>query len=270
MQCPSCHKEVKLAEKDIGALFTCPSCRNVYFINFDGTPDFGEVQQVSEDELKALQQSSLPQKKKSKPKDHQDEQQPSNFLPLEQQQVAPDVPFLDASSLQIPMGNQQENVVDEANIQITEEQNFFAQRLPDHLNQNTLSQAESLPIESPFSDTDIFSQNLQSVEQTASESTDGGFQAMAQEIENFGNDQTVVSGLTYDLEIINVDSKEAMELLREALDDSKFGWNVEDFIKEIKAGKMTIKNLSPVHAYVLARRIQFIDLTMKWTQNVVV
>lgn len=74
MQCPSCHKEVDVKDKDVGALFTCPLCRSVYFINFDGTPEFGEVQQPSEEELKKLQNLAVPEKKKKKKKKDQDEE----------------------------------------------------------------------------------------------------------------------------------------------------------------------------------------------------
>ena len=43
MICPNCQKDQKVGEQNYGALYTCPSCQAVYFINFDGAPEFGDV-----------------------------------------------------------------------------------------------------------------------------------------------------------------------------------------------------------------------------------
>ena len=43
MICPNCQKDVAISEQLYGALYTCGSCQAVYFINFEGQPEFGEV-----------------------------------------------------------------------------------------------------------------------------------------------------------------------------------------------------------------------------------
>ena len=218
MQCPSCHKEVKVENKDIGALYTCPLCRSVYFINFDGTPDFGEVEQPSADELKRLQNLNVPEKKKSK---KQKEQEPE----LPELQLYPPV---------------------EDNPAATEEHTDEVLKEP-------------------------FQENAQEIIQEVAEPSNVvpiNFSSVASEIEDFGNQQTAVSGLSYDLEVSGLDSKEAQTLLKEAVDDARFGWHLEDLVREIRTGTCRFKNLTPVQAFILARRIQFLDVEMKWTQNV--
>lgn len=190
MQCPSCHQEVTVADKNIGTLFTCPLCQSVYFINFDGTAEFNSEVQVAPESLDSAE-----------------------------------VPSLDTPEIK------------------TEFDSYNAQDIE---NSNFIENNENL--------------NVPSVQPDA-------FTAVAHEIETFGNQITEVSGLTYDLEIKAIDSKQAMILIKEAVEDPKFGWMAEDILKEVKAGNCKIKGLTPVQAFVLARRLQFIDIEMKWTQN---
>jgi hypothetical protein len=37
--CPSCQTQIQIGSEFFGGLFTCPACRAVYFIGFDGTPE---------------------------------------------------------------------------------------------------------------------------------------------------------------------------------------------------------------------------------------
>jgi len=226
MQCPSCHNSVTIENKDIGALFTCPSCMSVYFINFDGTPDYSEGAIPTEEEVKALQQTIVAEDSKSPT--HSFEHSVDSGV---------EEPLSEASSVHQP-------------------DSFFL-----NMNAEIQNNEKSISNNSNVSN--------QTPEQTISDSSNM-FQNMTQEIEAFGNQQTVIAGLSYDLSIAQIDTKESMELLKEALDDSKFGWLVDDFVKEIKTGHLTLKNLTPVQAFVLARRIQFIDVEIKWTQNAAV
>ncbi|MES2802672.1 MAG: zf-TFIIB domain-containing protein [Bdellovibrionota bacterium] len=236
MQCPSCQKEVSVQDKDVGALFTCPQCRSVYFINFDGTPEYGDVDQPSAEELKKLQNQNIPEKKKKKKKDKNDADE------FETQSAEMEVPAIELAPVETPAFEMQ------------------PEPLP----------IEAFPTENPSIEN--FSYESQSVEsespspQQASIAQD--FASIASEIEAFGNQQTSVAGISYDLEITGLDTKQSQELLREAIDDSRFGWHPDDLVREIRTGTCHFKNLTPVQAFVLARRIQFIDVDMKWKQNV--
>lgn len=281
MQCPSCHKEVDVKDKDVGALFTCPLCRSVYFINFDGTPEYGEVQQPSEEELKKLQNLAVPEKKKKKknkdkaeteaeaeaaeleqPEQSEQPEQPSDSAPIAFEAEVPPVDF--SQPAETPAFEMQPmDTFAPVAVEPTAAETIEVVSEPPPI--------EAFPSETPSIET--FSYESAPLAATENQyqpqiQSPQDFNAIASEIENFGNQQTVVAGISYDLEITGLDTREAQELLREAIDDSRFGWHPEDIVREIRKGSCTFKNLTPVQAFVLARRIQFIDVEMKWKQNV--
>ena len=256
MQCPSCQNEVSVKDKDVGALFTCPQCRSVYFINFDGTPEYGDIDQPSAEELEKLQSQSVPEKKKKKKKDKKDSEV-SEFDAAEAAEavaVEAEVSALEQQSNEAPAFEMQS----ESTFHIEEPQSFEAiEPTP----------IEALPTET--SSIDNFSYETQPDEPVVAHASSGqDFASIASEIESFGNDHTAVAGISYDLEISGLDTKESQELLREAITDARFGWHPEDIVREIRTGTCRLKDLTPVQAFVLARRIQFIDVDMKWKQNV--
>lgn len=280
MQCPSCHKEVDVKDKDVGALFTCPQCRSVYFINFDGTPEFGEVEQPSEEELKKLQNAAVPEKKKKKKKKQDDEELEQHEVEslMKPEQTNSGAAGLDATEeTQSPVAFEME--VPAVDIPQTETPAFEMQPMENfampeqEVPQETFQvipeepPIEAFPTESPSIENFSYEATPENESQpTANQFQD--FSSIASEIESFGNQQTAVAGISYDLEITGLDTKESQELLREAIDDSRFGWHPDDLVREIRRGSCTFKNLTPVQAFVLARRIQFIDVEMKWKQNV--
>lgn len=224
MQCPSCQNEINVLDKDFGALFTCPLCQSVYFINFDGTADYSEVEQPSAEELERLQNLNQPSSKKSKAKNNFD------FEPVTE-----------------PIAE---------------------------LNVEPNSDLDAEPATETAADT-IIENTFESVPEFVNEvitesSTEPSFADVAHELESFGNQDVVVSGITYDLEVSGLDSKETQTLFKEALDDQRLGWHTEDLLREMHTGRCVLKNLTPVQAYVIGRRIQFIDIEMKWIQNAIV
>ena len=66
--CPSCHAQIEIGSEFFGGLFTCPSCRAVYFIGFDGVPENaqasyqnGEAQNNEEQDSESYQLDPNPQ-----------------------------------------------------------------------------------------------------------------------------------------------------------------------------------------------------------------
>lgn len=94
------------------------------------------------------------------------------------------------------------------------------------------------------------------------------FSLAAQEIMDYGNQEEVIAQISYDLLIKGLDTKEVKQSFKEAIDDSKFAWLTEDMMSQIKNGEFSLKNLNPIKAFVLAYRIQFLDLEIEWKQNV--
>ncbi len=94
------------------------------------------------------------------------------------------------------------------------------------------------------------------------------FNSAALEITDFANQDNTISALSYDLKVTGLDTKETMLHFREAVDDSKFGWVAQELFSSIKNGQCEFKNLNPIQAFILAQRIQFLDIEMEWKQNV--
>ncbi|MBC7459025.1 MAG: hypothetical protein H7235_12140 [Bdellovibrionaceae bacterium] len=94
------------------------------------------------------------------------------------------------------------------------------------------------------------------------------FAAAAQEITDYGNQEELISNISYDVSIKGLDTKEVMLTFKDAIEDSKFAWLTQDILSQIKNGEVTLKNLNPIQAFVLATRIQFLDLDIEWKQNV--
>lgn len=205
MDCPSCHKDIEISEQNYGALFACPECQAVYFINFDGQPEYSE-QDGSQQEVG--------------------------------QQVGQDLSEQNPPPLESGM---QEN---------------FVEGLPD-LPQNEIPNEMLYQLNNPF---DMPSENSgQSPEK---------FSDVAQSISNFGNSESQIATLNYDLKISGLDSKEIMLAFKEAIQDSKFGWETSDIMKKIKTGELVLEKLNPAAAFILARRLRFLGLNLKWKQNV--
>lgn len=176
MICPSCQNEVQVSERNYGALFTCPQCQAVYFVNFEGQPEY------------------------------------SNDT------SAPDI------------------------------------------NNDPVVQAEEF---SPVVDFSTFQDVSEETPQDFS-----AFQNVAQEISDFGNSEVQITALNYTLEINGLDSKEDIKVFQETITDSRFGWDVPELLKQIKNGHIVLDKLNPVQAFVLYKRIYFLNFDLKWKQNV--
>lgn len=178
MTCPGCQNEVEVSERNYGALFTCPRCQAVYFVNFDGQPEYSNDAELSV---------------------------------------------------------QNENLVVNENINVEADQ-FI-----------------------PIVDFLTFQEASQEV---------SAFQNVAQEISNFGNSEVQITALNYTLEINGLDSKEDVKAFQETITDSRFGWDVPELLKQIKNGHIVLDKLNPVQAFVLYKRIYFLNFDLKWKQNV--
>ncbi len=178
---------MEVLEKNFGALFTCPECQAVYFLNFDGLPEYSNIEE-------------------------------SNFTEPENSEA--------------PVTNE----------------NFNSFETADPLINN---------FESPFVES-----------ASAKDLSQSEFSHVAKEIADFGNSDTQISSMNYDLEITGLDSKEELTAFKEAISESRFGWEPADILKQIRNGELKIEKLNPVQAFVLAKRIRYLNLGVKWRQNV--
>ncbi len=70
----------------------------------------------------------------------------------------------------------------------------------------------------------------------------------------------------YNVSILDIDSKEIREFLREAINDKRFNWDAQAIISQIKNGELQLRNLSPVKASILINRIKRLPVKIRWKQ----
>lgn len=206
MICPNCQVEAAITEQHYGALYTCNDCRAVYFINFEGRPEFDNVSpdETSEQEI--------------------NEQETSGF----ETSLEPLIDSIDVVSF--------DNKLDEQ---------FGAQ--------------------SQNSEAGLFEDARLNLDVVAKERN--AFTEAVQDITDFGNTETQLAGLNYNLKIIGLDTHETKRKFQEAIEDSKLGLDVNMIMKNIKNGQVQFEKLNPVKAYILAKRLRFLDIEKYWKQN---
>lgn len=235
MICPSCKKDQKVSENNFGALYTCTSCQAVYFINFDGQPEYGEV---SSEDYEAAQ----------------------NHLQQQVQEPLPE-PFPDAALEPI--------------MSVTEDAASMLENVPEngsYLSEilGSASNAAVNPFENQIQTPPPAAKAVSRTAPVAPKAAGDGnlFADIAQEISDFANTDSNLAGLNYDVTISGIDTQETKELFKEAIEDSKFAWDAVEIMKSMKHGRIVIQRMSPAKAFLLAKRIQFLDIERTWKQNV--
>jgi hypothetical protein len=75
--------------------------------------------------------------------------------------------------------------------------------------------------------------------------------------------------LLFRLVISGIDSKEIRASLREAMEDSRFGWDVDAVMRSIVKGELRIDHVSPVKATIMISRIKCMPVRIRWEQYAV-
>lgn len=227
MECPSCQNQVHVTESNFGALFTCPSCQAVYFIGFDGIPQFESNSESSLDQPLDLDSVDRDPILPQNPMDQAPQFGSDNEFKMN--------PILQSSSGEIDVN------ASGFSAQIFSNQERLDPVAPTQMK----SKSRALPQEAKL---------------TAHET----LKDVLEEINDFGN-SSVDSPLRYNVLIDGLDTKELVDQLLEAISDKKFGLLTSDIAKKIRNGRCEIKGLNPVAAFVLAKRIQFIEIQSTWS-----
>lgn len=248
MQCPQCHNDVPVTEAQYGALYTCPKCMAVYFVNFDGLPEYGDmtldsIESNTEEAVEASSDFSMPVNL----------EEPSLNSNTEENGLSQDLNSWDSTPL---ADSESQNVNEIISTDFS-------------TNDQTSNSEYDFSGANPF---EAASENEALGEAVAAKPVgskiENSFNLVAQEIENFANQETVISAINYSVNIKGLDTKELMEKFKESIEDSKFGWIAKDILDQAKDGECKINNLNPIQAYVLAQRLQFLDLDCRWEQHV--
>lgn len=246
MICPNCNNEQSVNEGNYGALYTCKSCQAVYFIGFDGKPEFGEVEQAPP-EIQAVPE--IPEQ----PDGLNNLQIPQFDQPLDMSTLPP-TNLPDAVSAvmdELPQTNEVAADINPMQPLTDFNQNEFAVNASpfENLQQDSLKSApvqapQMTPLSAKFSD-------------------------IAKEISAYGNSETQIAHLNYDLRVSGLDTAELINEFKDVINDSRFGWDMNEVMKTMKAGEIRFQQLNPVKAYILAKRLQFLNVEKTWKQNAV-
>lgn len=230
MICPNCQVNAAITEQHYGALYTCNSCRAVYFINFEGQPEFGDVtEEVVEEAVEQVIEAPAVDTPMDRPVD----------MPVE-----------------TTLDNAAENFIEnpaEAPLEASNEAGFEAALEP------LIDSVDVVNFENNF--------DLPKVETPIDDFSNNSFADAAKEISDFGNTEAQIASLSYDLKISGIDTQETKRLFLEAIEDSKFGWDANEIMRSIKNGQVEFLKLNPVKAFILAKRLQFLDMEKQWKQN---
>jgi hypothetical protein len=69
--------------------------------------------------------------------------------------------------------------------------------------------------------------------------------------------------------ISGIDAKDLRDEIRQALQDSRFGWDAAALMSGIKGGVLSIDRISPVKATILINRIKNLSVRIRWEQSAI-
>lgn len=71
--CPNCTQQIDINEKQFGALFTCPHCQSIYYVGWDGKPEFSGKEQEFLPREEGAESHNNPQENIPLPSPHDNE-----------------------------------------------------------------------------------------------------------------------------------------------------------------------------------------------------
>lgn len=234
-QCPNCSKTIAVTEDHFGTLYRCEHCKTEFFIGFDGAPENSKEPLPSDVVVEEPVEPIV---------------QPMNSMDIS---INPsqDVPAVSLSDmLGTPEDSNQQSGSDLFNIQ------------PSSYEQPQQSQNEQPSYEANGPASEPI------VEIPDEQPKSNAFKDFTEDVQNFGNGISEAGILTFDIEISGIDLGETKRDLIEALDDKRFGWNLDEITENIKDGKLTLTNVSAPKIIVLVKRITPIGLSLNWRHHV--
>lgn len=254
----------------MGTIFTCPHCDAVYFINWNGQPEMAnhEEEAPASSELSsefasdyskivpAIEQGYTPEEITEQPADQnfQSEQTYSADQGYNPNQFGSESGYSNESGA---YGQNQEGEQPPVN-----DFGYQPEATMDNSVDYSASGGEAVAGEEPFD----FSQTLDYVESAppVTVSDDANFA----DVVEFANANVGAGPLAYTVFIEGIESSHLVYQLREAMTDSKFGWDVNELLTHIGGGRLTLKGLTPAKASVLINRIKYLPFKITWRQDV--
>lgn len=262
--CPVCQKGLEIDERNFGAISSCPECRAVFYVGWDGTPELGHHEPdpvISEAPVTAelepptgFEGEGVPHLEATPAADE--------WRPAEEPAPgdAPENPSwsTEAAPSFTPAEGGDFVATPEAPMAEPEPVSYEAPPAGDFAPVETAEPAA----ESPYN----FDQPLGAVEPPAPAVNDSGDFA---DVTSYANSDAAAAGpMSYLIVVRGLELADTFEKLREALTDSRFGWDVEEVMATVRAGELRLKGLNPTKASILVSRIKYLPVELEWKQEV--
>lgn len=88
------------------------------------------------------------------------------------------------------------------------------------------------------------------------------------DVTDYANSNSNLGPLSYTVTIEGLESSHLLIQLKEAMTDSRFGWETATLLTEVSGGRLVLSGLSPAKASVLISRIKYLPLKISWRQDV--
>lgn len=260
--CPSCHQQVEVTEQNYGTLYTCPHCNAVYFVGWDGQFEINSP----ESDSSPLEETVI-----------RDGTVDSGFIPpISDFSAEPDFQNQNTYESESDFQSSDSVVSPEAEAPYEAEESFvggdsYGTEVPTASSyddnvvampaQDAYTTAEPTETEAPYD----FTRGLSEQVVTESMTPDT---ADFSDVESFANADTSAGTLAYTLVIEGIETNSLVKQLREAMSDSKFGWDVDALLNQVGGGRLILRQVSPTKASVLINRIKYLPFKISWRQDV--
>lgn len=255
--CPQCHRQIEISEVNYGTLFNCPLCSAVYFVGWDGQPELAPTAE----EMAAENVEATPSVFEEAVVETE-----MAFMPIENSHQET---IIDNSAYEAQNYETLSEPIAEQAFQTGESyQSTEAPENSETLDSSLTSQEEGFSggdeVQNSEDQPYDFNQRLDEAPTPSSTADTPDFQ----EVSDFANAEQETGGMTYSLTISGIDSGKIYGDLRDALTDSRFGWDTLALMKSIREGSMTIRGLNPAKIYVVVSRVKYLSVKLSWRQDV--
>lgn len=266
--CPSCHKPVEILDKHVGTLFTCPFCNAVYFIDFSGQPEMANHEDSAEAEsIPSVESETSSSQDYTAPQDFNSETQFSGAQTFENSESA----------------YANENIEQPADV-YSSEQNYDSQN-QGYVNSYEDSSANNsennyaAPPEPAYGEPEAaadaieddsfdFNKTLDQVPAQTPPPVSVSDSSDFSDVTDFANADTAVGPMSYVVTIDGIESSHLLYQLKEAMTDSRFGWDLQELMTTVGGGRLILPGLTPAKASVLINRIKYLPFKISWRQDV--
>lgn len=215
----------------MGALFTCPHCSAVFFVGWDGQPEIAAPHEAEPHEAEP--------------------ETPVEFDPNLPIENPLEMPTPQSFETEVPAPQEiepEQNITPESFDPQGEAVSFESTDMPvmgdSFLGGESFAPAAAVETPTPVASNDF------------------------SDVVEYGNQSQEQGPLTYTVQIKGLELADTFERLREALTDSRFGWDTDELMTQVQNGCLDLKGLSPTKASILINRIKSLPIEVSWKQEI--